>query len=148
MSSEMCCDACAQGSRVKVVPLILYCAGSWGYRVYNYCTSHQSSTGKVCIYLATAEVFPFGSLLTLSWSKCSSKELAYCFDCLPNAKLRCWGRGRSFTPRDQQNMQYKATLFPSPRFCTWYVVTLSLVVHYCREAAWLKLWRQVWIVLL
>ena len=30
----MCCDAHTQGSRVKLVPLILYCASSWGYRVY------------------------------------------------------------------------------------------------------------------
>lgn len=40
-------------------------------------------------------------------------------------KLRCWRRGRSFTPWDQYTMRKKATVFPGPCLCTWDVVTLS-----------------------
>lgn len=68
MPSEMCCDAHTRGSRVKVVPLILYCATSGGYRVYNcifYAASiqpwegglHLFSHSSVLLVPITVEVF-------------------------------------------------------------------------------------------
>lgn len=149
MSSEMCCDAHTQGSRVKVVPLILYCASSWGYRVYN------------CIFYITSIQHWEGGLHLFSYSSSVSFRLS------PNSiTVKVFFKGTLFPllPKCKTELPEKRQLLYSLRSTehavesnrvSWsrllYAVcghTLSLLVHYCRKAAWLKLRRQVWIVLL
>lgn len=144
MSSEMCCDAHTQGCRVKVLPLILYCASSGGYRVYNYIfiaasIQHWEGGLHVFSHSSVSSWFP-------SQSKCSSKEREHYFPCFPCANPRCWRNGGPFVPEINGTCSRKEPSFLLPASVCSMCSHCPLLVPCCREAAWLKFWRQVWIV--
>lgn len=147
----MCCDAHTQGSRVKVVPLILYCASLWGYRVYNcifYVSSSQHWEEGLHLFSYSSSV-SFWFFLNPITVKVFFKRMQALFPLLPKCKTEV-------LEKRQVLYSLRSTEYAVERNrVSWslllYAVrghTLSLLVHCCRETAWLKLWRQVWIVLL
>ena len=147
----MCCDAHTQGSRVKVVLLILYCASSWGYRVYScifYVASIQQWEGGLHLFSYSSSVSFWFSLNPIK-VKVFFKGTRTLFPLLPKCKAEVpekkqvlYSLGSTEHAVESNRVSWSLLLYA---VCGH---TLSLLVHYCREAAWLKLWRQVWIVLL
>ena len=93
----MCCDAQTQGSRVKVVLLILYCASSWGYRVYScifYVASIQQWEGGL-------HLFSYSSSVSF-WFSLNPIKVKVFFrgatTISPASQMQSWGAGEEAGP--------------------------------------------------
>lgn len=139
----MFCDAHTRGSRVKVVPLILYYASSGGCRVYScvfYAASIQHWEGGL-------HLFSHSSVLLVPISQSVLQRNVSTI----SPASRGWTQGAGETAghlvteiKGTRSTKEPSSLLPAC-VCTLCSHCPS-PVPYCREAAWLKFWRQVWIV--
>lgn len=108
-----------------------------------YLLLHQSSTGKeVCIYLATA-VCPLGSHHSQSVLQRNVSTIS------PASHVQTQGAGEMagpLVPEINGTCSRKEPSFLLPASVCSMCSHCPLLVPCCREAAWLKFWRQVWIV--
>lgn len=139
----MCYDAHMRRSRVKVVPLILHCASSGGHRVYScvfYAASIQHWEGGL-------HLFSHSSVLLVPISQSVLQRNVSTIS--PASHVWTQGAGEMEGPlvpeiNDTCSTEEPSFLLPAS-VCSMCSHRPSLV-PYCREAAWLKFWREVWIV--
>lgn len=139
----MCCDAHTQGSRVKVVPLILHCASSGGHRVYScvfYAASIQHWEGGLHLFSHS------GVFLVLISQSVLQRNMS---PISPASQVWTQGTGEMAGPLVPEINGMCSTKEPSsllPASLCSMCSHCPLLVPYCREAASLRFWRQVWIV--